>query len=309
VGEYPVREVLRGAALSYATETRLVAVEPDGANPREVLSVAADMDIQDFDVSPDGSTIVLTVGWVAAGEFRSRLLFLDSQTGAELNRLDDTDSALETFTGSLYSVLWPAAGDAVVVAGVTRTDYPGSLATVTVDGEITVSAGRTGFKVTSPDGGRATSGRPAGCTAGPSAMSSEIEVADLATGQVVLHVAEPETGYYAYAWSPNGSELLYREQPYDASGACLPTGPWRLLYADGTSDLADLEGVFTRWFGDELVELVCDKPDDRYPDAVLLNRGLEVRKACGAGPEPEAELRLNGLLVERLFEVRVLGFR
>jgi hypothetical protein len=302
VNDYPVKEVMSPQHLFYATENRLVRTAPDGSGPQEIFhrpqSGAAW--IEDFDVSPDGSTVAL----VLSGQFGApgSLVFIDASTGRELSQVPDTAPGFSGFVGYLWKVHWRDDGLGVVVSGGTSSERPGGTATVLLGGRVTVHD-LEGYADLAPDGRHVADGPGAVC---PMLVTGPLlRLRDLDSGPI-LSVSKPGRVFTQWAWSPNSDEFLFQERDWSPEAGCGSEVTWGVSSSQGTEEVRDLGQLFSRWYGDRLVELVCGADEGPSLTTVLPDRWTDRRRDC---PSAVGELRLAGKPVDTVHDVFVLGFR
>jgi hypothetical protein len=284
-------------------------------------------------VSPDGT--VLAVAEVEYAHCRSadktrchafeqsgRVVLIDLNSLATLQDIPHVAPGLDGLRGWVSGMYW--FGDSRALTVQTRvlvpndfdeegavTETPGGTAVVGIDGlarrlpidDIEIESGQPGTR----------NGRYAftGATLAECAGSARVDAAiyDLQTGATVAR-AQPEARLVRewFAWSPDGSELLY--STLDVSGGPEPctaifqadqsiyqADEWAVLHTDGSPVESNVDpvAVMERWHGDRLITYACEDEGERAEPFI----------GCAYGP---VAVTFRGQPSATNYEFQVLGW-
>jgi DNA-binding CsgD family transcriptional regulator len=310
VGNYPVAEAVSDVHLFYATEVRVVRAALDGSGRRELLGASPDDDfVQDIAVSPDGSKLAVTF-WGIESEPGGSLTILDVETGDRLMSTERSRPEFADFAGYFWKVHWRADGLGVVVSGGTSSERPGGRATVMLDGRVTVDEVQ-GYAHLAVDGRYLADGPGVICD-DMLVSGNTLNLRNLDSG-VAVSWDTSDLAITPWAWSPDGTEFLMQARSWSEAQGCGSDVEWYVFATgpnEGSRAVSDLDQLFTRWYGDQLVELVCEEElPSPYPAIALPDRWADQRQECFASPEAMGELRLAGQAIDKVRDVSVLGFR
>ena len=126
-----------------------------------------------------------------------------------------------------------------------------------LDGRVSV-INQEGFVHLAPNGRYIADG--AGSICGTLISGHELHLRDLDSGALLASVSDRTKAFTPYAWSPDSQELLYQERDWSGSLACPSEVRWFVLTRQGPTAVSDLDSLFARWYGLQLVELVCQRP-------------------------------------------------
>ena len=277
---YPVGAALAGLHLVVATTSRVTRYGLDGMAPFVLISRPDEPSIAGIAVSADGSLLAVADGCRSSVcEALPAVSILDIATGRTLAVHTHAAFRSAGFRGYAWQLHWRQDGSGVVVVGGTGSEAPGGRAFAGLDGSLTVYPQPAGYGNISPDGRLVfETPRGLGCMhiGGPS-----VRVVDFETGDT-LATREGRPGAYApWEWSPDGATVIYQFLPGDtASCAWAEADPeFILLDLDTMTErtLPGLSEIHRSWYGDNLVEVICDSP---APDEPVLSRWGGVRPVC-----------------------------
>lgn len=285
---FPVGAALAGRHIIVATPSRVTRYALDGSAPTVLLSHPDELSIAGIAVSADGSLLAVADGCRSpACEALPAVTILDIATGNTV--AVHTHAALRAagFRGYAWHLHWREDGSGVVVVGGTGSEAPGGRALARVDGSLTVYPQPRGYGNSSPDG-RFVLEAPQGLgcmhIGGPS-----VRLVDLDTGDTLI-TREGRPGAYApWEWSPDGASVIYLFLPGDTSSCAWAEADPEFVLLDldtmAERTLPGLSEVHRSWYGDSLVEVICDRP---APDQPVLPRWGVVQPACIAPAQGDA---------------------
>ena len=285
---FPVGAALAGRHLIVATPSRVTRYALDGSAPAVLLSHPDELSIAGIAVSADGALLAVADGCRSpACEDLPAVTILDIATGNTL--AVHTYATLRTagFRGYAWKLHWREDGSGVVLVGGTGSEAPGGRALARVDGSFTVYPQPPGYGDISPDG-RFVLETPhgLGCMhiGGPA-----VRLVDLDSGDTLI-TREGRPGAYApWEWSPDGASVIYLFLPGDTSSCAWAEADPEFVLLDldtmAERTLPGLTEVHRSWYGDSLVEVICDRP---APDKPVLPRWGVVQPVCIASAQGDA---------------------
>ncbi|HQW50573.1 MAG TPA: hypothetical protein PL082_00840 [Tepidiformaceae bacterium] len=285
---FPVGAALAGRHIIVATPSRVTRYALDGSAPSVLLSHAHEPSIANIAISADGVLLAVADGCRSpACEDLPAVTILDIATGNTV--AVHTHAALRAagFRGYAWRLHWREDGSGVVVVGGTGSEAPGGRALGGVDGSLTVYPQPLGYGNISPDG-RFVFETPGGLgcmhIGGPS-----VRLVDLDSGDTLI-TREGRPGAYApWEWSPDGASVIYLFLPGDTSSCAWAEADPEFILLDLATmterTLPGLSEVHRSWYGDNLVEVICERP---APDEPVLGRWGRVQPVCIAAAQGDA---------------------
>ena len=285
---FPVGAALAGRHIIVATPSRVTRYALDGSAPSVLLSHAHEPSIANIAISADGVLLAVADGCRSpACEALPAVTILDIATGNTV--AVHTHAALRAagFRGYAWRLHWREDGSGVVVVGGTGSEAPGGRALGGVDGSLTVYPQPLGYGNISPDG-RFVFETPGGLgcmhIGGPS-----VRLVDLDSGDTLI-TREGRPGAYApWEWSPDGASVIYLFLPGDTSSCAWAEADPEFILLDLATlterTLPGLSEVHRSWYGDNLVEVICERP---APDEPVLGRRGRVQPVCIAAAQGDA---------------------
>ena len=261
---------LAGKDVIVATGKKVRVYSHDGTSGAVLFTTGADEYVIDIAASKDGSKLAITLEGpsepfgtpTASGQvyrWRGAVVFIDLTTRTQIRRFESNQPEFAEAKGYFYEVMWREDGQGVVLNFGTSSERPGGAATVYVDGRV-VLHDLEAFAYVSPDGRLAVDGEgTVGCLA---LAGRRFGVVDLDQGAETAAVEEPGYMYSGQDWSPRSDEFLLLRRTYDESQICsirnLPTEAFTLSASTGElRRVSDLEALYRRWYGDELLWMDC----------------------------------------------------
>jgi hypothetical protein len=308
IDDFPVASLVTARYAVYATEPHVVRVDLASGAQTELYHIGPGdrlATVQDIDVSPDGKTLAIVTG-DCCGRPDEKLMLLDLESGRETLAVVRSDPRLAGLSGYFWKVHWRDDGAGVVVQTGTSSERPGSTVTVLTSGVVRRPVA-PGYDLLAPSGRAVTAGQG---TLGCMLISSRsLAIADLDSGLELAAISDPSKAFTAWAWSPDGRELLFQERDYAESDACAwveHTPRYFVLTLAGVRAVDDLSALFRRWYGEHLVSLQCGPEDS----PILSDRWQDQHLLCFS--DVPGKLMLNDAVVSDVgvyADVHVLGFR
>jgi DNA-binding CsgD family transcriptional regulator len=316
--ERPYQAAIAGDEIVINMSTKIVAYRRDSTGRRAIHQAPANGGVIGIATSPDGQRLAITeqvedpcpVPDEPSRDSRevTRLKVIDIRTGDEQFDFGRDNPAFAAFPGQPYFVTWRADGRGIVVEAHTGDEAPAVIATVMLDGTVTIDDSR-GFWLKVSPSGEAILNTPEVICDGLdlSQERHELSVTELVTGHQLARLSDPSLSFMPVAWSPDGRQLMYKTytmMPDEQRPACPLMDPatvrWHTLdLGSGSSDeAASRSEIEQRSYGDAALSFSChgepieeayclgeghEDPVDVYADGVQLASGTEFR-LIGSAP-------------------------
>lgn len=287
--EWPLRAMLDGDEIITVTTGAIRRSRLDGSEMRVLASAPNGSSFGDAALSPDGSTLAVTLDGGDSGE-QDSVLFLRPDSGTTVERIErgthgfDFDYPPE----SPSQITWIADGTGVIVTmAVGKEGYTRPFV-IPIDGEayrVTVS----GSNWPAPDG-RGIAMDTSDGTCGISGGSHSIVVQSLDGAHVLNRVEHPDRWLFAVGWAPDSRYFLYQSVPAPECPDFPIRGEvWALPVDGGDPEAAGSNGVIdTMRFGIPDLVLSCGG------DPRLDIHGSYSRDCFGSSQGPSAQLMIDG---------------
>jgi WD40 repeat protein len=265
-------------------------------------------------VAPDGVTLAVSVSVpavpfgtpTASGQtyrFTGRIVFYDLEKRVEIR---EVAGAGENSLGA-GRIQWRDDDRGVVLRSSTNSHRPPPSTGVFLDGRV-VAYDVDSYSYLGPNGRKTAHGiEEQDCL---SLGSHDIYVRDFDTGSDIAEFHDEQRLFYGLDWSPDGTEFLLASRPYTGTPSCQQTAdPYvELLWniTTGTrSTVTDLQAIYGRWYGDDLVWLACD---GRFEPLVAATYGTPYAYCEDEeSKQTEGTLRYRNVEIDRSTYFRVLG--
>jgi hypothetical protein len=300
---------MRGERLLVRTEgsgrSALVELALDGSTVRTLHEGL--FGIPDFEISPDGTKIVLV-------EHRTRALVLDWQSLDVIAELGQDELPSAIGDGVLSWAQWVDDSQHVILdIGVERDGCGPGHVILRLDGTFDFIE-EDGCNHTAPNGRLMADPGGTGCFI---IGGENVRVLDALSGREISMYAEGGTMLTPWSWAPDSSEVLVRRMhvPEGADPeSCTYTSSldeiieridWITIQpSTGTATtIEDFDALFDRWFPDHRVTLSCGTP---LPQVLWSRFGhQQVRCPSDAGM---GTVSVDGVAVGEATEIEVLGF-
>lgn len=266
---YPVGVELAGRQLVVATRSAVTRYELDGSNPVTLFEPPGTQRVADIAASPDGKMVAITTNCGLACRPENVLAFYEVATGRRILQVTQSAAGLEGFSGDFWQLSWAGDSHGVWVMGATYSEGGGGRAFVTTAGEVRgYTPDQWGFGTFSRSGRYFAEGVPQlGCMR---VGGVALRITDMQNGEIVANITGEGGVYAAWEWSPDGDQFVFQYLAGDPSSDCAwasnPVG-WRAysLASGAVTPVADLPSLHRQWYGNRLVEAICDEPRETEP--------------------------------------------